>query len=116
MSAQTDGQWLQQMQAQDIAAAGSLVTLADGVTQRPAMYLTDMRSIQKYLQPDGGGEGGRGMIVCVFVFDGTVYAEGLIRVGDTLTFEGVKYSVEEPFYQSLVGGVCVDFAVPCGIF
>lgn len=105
------GWWMQGRVVAETSMVGNLVTLADGETQKPAEYLTDMKSIQKYVQSDGNPASGRDKVIVIFVFDGTVF--GQIRGGDIVTFQGVRYNVNTPLYPQFVAGSCVSLACAC---
>jgi hypothetical protein len=109
---QGDGAWLQAMQVADIADQGSTVTLGDGKTTAPALFISDPKDFQKYF-PSDGQLMGRGKLSILFVFDGTQL--GNVNESDTLTFNGTAYTVDAPVHPQIEQGVCIALAALCFI-
>jgi len=103
-----------QMMAKRVAALikanGNTVILPDGSTPKAVPCVTE-KDIQKYVTSDGADPGGRGKVVAVFVFDGSMI--GKINPGDTLTWQNVRYCVQTPMYPRMKGDVGIELAVAC---
>jgi hypothetical protein len=81
---------------------GSTVTLEDSTT-RKCIYITDPKEFQKIFVIDGQLPG-RSQEAAYFVFEGNQF--GVIRGGDTFTFQGVKYVAKDPVWPFFTNDIC----------